>query len=87
MRIYADVMRNAYAQTVTASYGVRARQGAPVATPLSWAEVEDEALQPGRFTLATVRARLDGGADPWAGFTDSRHGLGDAAKRLAKLDA
>ena len=87
MRIYADVMRNAYAQTVTASYGVRARPGAPVATPLSWAEVEDEALQPGQFTLATVRARLDGTADPWAGFTDSRHGLGDAAKRLAKLNA
>ena len=33
MRIYADVMRNAYAQTVAASYGVRARPGAPVATP------------------------------------------------------
>ena len=87
MRIYADVMRNAYAQTVTASYGVRARPGAPVATPLSWAEVEDENLEPGQFTVATVRARLDAGADPWAAFTDSRHGLGDAAKRLAKLNA
>ncbi len=80
-------MRNAYAQTVTASYGVRGRPGAPVATPLSWAEVEDENLEPGQFTLATVRARLDGGTDPWADFTDSRHGLGDAAKRLAKLKA
>jgi bifunctional non-homologous end joining protein LigD len=86
-RIYADVMRNAYAQTVVASYGVRARAGAPVATPLSWAEVEDEKLEPAQFTMATVRARLDGGADPWADFTESRHGLGDAAKRLAKLDA
>ena len=44
-RIYADVMRNAYAQTVMASYGVRARPGAPVATPLSWAEVEDDGLR------------------------------------------
>ncbi len=35
MRIYADVMRTAYAQTVAANYGVRARPGAPVATPLS----------------------------------------------------
>jgi bifunctional non-homologous end joining protein LigD len=85
-RIYADVMRNAYAQTVTASYGVRARPGAPVATPLSWAEVEDDGLAPGRFTIATIRARLDGGTDPWADFAESRHGLGQAAKRLAKLD-
>jgi len=86
-RVYADVMRNAYAQTVVASYGVRARAGAPVATPLSWAEVEDEGLEPGRFTMATVRAGLGAAEDAWAGFTAGRHGLGEAGKRLAKLDA
>jgi bifunctional non-homologous end joining protein LigD len=86
-RIYADVMRNAYAQTVVASYGVRARAGAPVATLLSWAEVEDDGLEPGRFTMATIRARLDRDPDPWADFTTSRHGLGEAGKRLAKLNA
>jgi bifunctional non-homologous end joining protein LigD len=85
-RIYADVMRNAYAQTVVASYVVRARPGAPVATPLNWPEVEDDGLQPGQFTMATIRARLDGGTDPWADFAESRHGLREAAKRLAKLD-
>jgi bifunctional non-homologous end joining protein LigD len=85
--IYADMMRNAYAQTVTASYGVRARPGAPVATPLSWAELADDTLDPGRFTLRTVRARLTGGPDPWAGFADSRHGLTEAGKRLAKLES
>ena len=87
MRIYADVMRNAYAQTVAASYGVRARPGAPVATPLSWAEVEHDTVEPGRFTMATIRARLDGGRDPWADFDGSRHGLGEAEKRLAKAEA
>jgi bifunctional non-homologous end joining protein LigD len=80
-------MRNAYAQTVVASYGVRARAGAPVATLLSWAEVEDDSLEPGRFTMATIRARLDRDPDPWADFTKSRHGLGEAGKRLAKLNA
>ena len=86
-RIYADVMRNAYAQTVAATYGVRARAGAPVATPLSWSEVEDDALEPSQFTMATVRARLASGHDPWADFTRARHGLAEAGKRLAKLDA
>jgi bifunctional non-homologous end joining protein LigD len=85
-RIYADVMRNAYAQTVVASYSVRARPGAPVATPLSWPEVEDDGLEPGQFTIATVRTRLDGSNDPWADFTSARHGLGEAESRLAKLD-
>jgi bifunctional non-homologous end joining protein LigD len=85
-RIYADVMRNAYAQTVAANYGVRARGGAPVATLLAWDEVRDETLQPGRFTLSTVRARLDQGTDPWAGFGDSRQGLTEPGKRLSKLE-
>jgi bifunctional non-homologous end joining protein LigD len=89
-RIYADVMRNAYAQTVVASYGLRARPGATVATPLSWAEVEDRRLQPGQFTMAAVRARIDamigGGQDPWAGFADAARGLGAAGKRLGRLE-
>jgi len=89
MRIYADVMRNAYAQTVVASYGLRARPGAPVATPLSWAEVEDDRLAPGQFTMAAVRARIGGDPecqDPWAGFAGAARGLGAASKRLARLE-
>jgi bifunctional non-homologous end joining protein LigD len=58
MRVYADVMRNAYAQTVAANYGVRARPGAPVATPLSWAEVADDGLEPGWLAAALVRVSL-----------------------------
>jgi bifunctional non-homologous end joining protein LigD len=88
-RIYADVMRNAYAQTVVASYGLRARPGAPVATPLSWAEVEDERLDPASITMAAVRARIDAGPecqDPWAGFAGAARGLGAASKRLARLE-
>jgi bifunctional non-homologous end joining protein LigD len=85
-RIYADVMRNAYAQTVVASYDVRARPGALVATPLSWAEVEDDRLRPGQFTMAAVRARIGGGSDPWAAFSGSARGLGAAGERLAKLE-
>ncbi len=87
-RIYADVMRNAYAQTVVANYAVRARPGAPVSTPLSWAEVQDDGLAPGQFTIATLAARLGrhaGADDPWADFFRTRHGLGEAARRLAKL--
>jgi bifunctional non-homologous end joining protein LigD len=90
-RIYADIMRNAYAQTVVASYSLRARPGAAAAVPLSWDEVEDGRLDPGQFTMKAVRARLDsaslgGGRDPWAAFAGSRRGLGAAGKRLARLE-
>ncbi len=84
-RVYADVMRNAYAQLVVASYSVRARPGAPVATPLSWPEVESVTLEPGQFTVSTIRARLDKAGDPWDGFARSGSGLAQASKRLADL--
>jgi bifunctional non-homologous end joining protein LigD len=84
-RIYADVMRNAYAQLVVACYAVRARPGAPVATPLSWQEVERADLEPGQFTLSTARARLERTDDPWDGFARSRPGLAEASARLAEL--
>jgi bifunctional non-homologous end joining protein LigD len=85
--VYADVMRNAYAQTVVAPYSVRARHGAPVATPLGWEELKDPGLTPRRFTLRTVGERLDrlGTADPWAGLTRHRQGLTRAGQRLQKL--
>ena len=84
-RVYADVMRNAYAQLVVASYSVRARPGAPVATPLSWSEVADAALQPGQFTLSTVRARLEQAGDPWDGFARSASAVQQASRRLTRL--
>jgi bifunctional non-homologous end joining protein LigD len=86
-RVYSDVMRNAYAQTAVAPYSVRARPGAPVATPLDWAELEDASLTPHQFTLRTVGGRLDrpGASDPWAGMARRRYSLDRAAQRLVKL--
>jgi bifunctional non-homologous end joining protein LigD len=85
--VYADIMRNAYAQTVIANYAVRARPGAPVATPLDWAELDDDTLGPRRFTMATIAGRLASTEDPWAGFAAARNGLGEATRRLAKLES
>jgi bifunctional non-homologous end joining protein LigD len=88
-RVYADVMRNAYAQTVVAPYSVRARPGAPVATPLRWEELGDRGLTPQRFTLRSVGGRLEelGTADPWAGMARRRYGLDRAARRLEEVAA
>jgi bifunctional non-homologous end joining protein LigD len=89
-RVYLDIMRNAYAQTVVAPYSVRARPGAPVAVPLHWDEVTDNGLAPGQFTLRTARRRIDeltGTADPWAGLGRRRYGLARPLGRLGKLGA
>jgi bifunctional non-homologous end joining protein LigD len=67
-RIYVDVNRNAYAQHAIAPYSVRAREPAPVATPLRWEELSDRALRPDRWTIATIGARLEAEGDAWRGI-------------------
>jgi bifunctional non-homologous end joining protein LigD len=86
-RVYLDVMRNAYAQTAVAPYAVRARPGAPVATPLEWGELGHRGLRSDLFTIRDVPKRVAERCDPWTGL--SRHGraLTRPAQRLAKIRA
>lgn len=84
-RLYLDVTRNAYAQHVVAPYAVRARPGAPVATPLHWEELGESGLRPDGWTIGTLGARLPGVGDPWAGIARSARALGPAQRRLERL--
>jgi bifunctional non-homologous end joining protein LigD len=84
-RLYLDLQRNGYAQMAVAPYSVRARPGAPVATPLHWAEAEDADLNPRRFTMRTMGDRLATTQDPWAGMSRHRPGLTAARRRLKSL--
>jgi bifunctional non-homologous end joining protein LigD len=79
-RILVDVARNTYAQTTVAPYSPRARPGAPVATPLRWEELDDRALEPDRWTLRTLPARLEEHGDPW-------RDIARAARPLPRLDS
>lgn len=56
-RLYLDIQRNAYAQTAVAPLTVRARPGAPVATPISWDQLDDPALHARRWTVADAWSR------------------------------
>jgi bifunctional non-homologous end joining protein LigD len=86
-RIYLDVMRNAYAQTAVAPYAVRARRGAPVATPLEWDELRGRGLKPDQFTIRDVPKRIAELGDPWAGMRRRARSLTRPMQRLAKLRA
>jgi bifunctional non-homologous end joining protein LigD len=70
-RLFLDVGRNAYAQHAVAPYSVRARPGAPVATPLDWSEVEDRRLSPARFGMRTLVQRLERDGHPWPSLRGS----------------
>lgn len=63
-RIFLDVNRNAYGQTVVAPYSLRARPGAPVATPLDWSELGR--ATPNGHTIDSIGKRLAHKQDPWS---------------------
>jgi bifunctional non-homologous end joining protein LigD len=71
-RLFIDVNRNAYAQTVVAPYAVRARRHAPVAVPISWPDVESDALRPDGITIASIWDWLQGHGDAWQPMERSR---------------
>jgi bifunctional non-homologous end joining protein LigD len=86
-RVYLDVMRNAYAQTAVSPYAVRARRGAPVATPLEWDELDRRGLRADRFTIRDIPKRIAENGDPWADLQRRARSLTRPAQRLAKIRA
>ena len=52
-RIFVDYLRNQRGATAIASYSTRAREGAPVATPLAWDELSAR-TRPNGYTVANV---------------------------------
>ena len=82
-RVYIDVMRNAYAQTAVAPYAVRARRGAPVATPLEWCELDDVSLTAQLFSVRNLFERLERHGDPWRSVFKRRFSAAGALDRLA----
>jgi bifunctional non-homologous end joining protein LigD len=81
-RLFLDIGRNGYAQTMAAPYAVRALPGGPVSVPLDWSELDE--FDPRRHTLRTIAERLDL-PDPWAGLDQAASTLDQAGDRLAEL--
>jgi bifunctional non-homologous end joining protein LigD len=79
-RIFLDCNRNGYGQTFVCPYSLRARPGAPVATPLEWSELGRNT--PSGHDPEKVRRRLSRKSDPWAGIDDHAASANAARERL-----
>ncbi len=64
-KVYIDILRNAYGQTVVAPYAVRAIEDAPVATPIGIDELDDRSLSPRKYTISNIFKRLSHEKNIW----------------------
>lgn len=82
-KILLDYLRNNRTNTSIAAFSARARPGAPVSVPVSWAELSPR-LDPLQFTVLTVPRRLARlRRDPWEGYFRARQRLTSASLQAA----
>ena len=79
-RIFLDYLRNDRMSTAVAPLSPRARAGAPVSMPLTWAQVK-KGLDPKRFTIRTAVSLIAKSA-AWKEYSDSENSLLDAFRSI-----
>jgi DNA ligase D-like protein (predicted polymerase) len=72
-RIFIDFNQNNRDRTIAGAWSLRARPGAPVSTPMSWAQLA-EVSDPRDYNLTTVQDHLADG-DPWADMDSEAYPL------------
>jgi bifunctional non-homologous end joining protein LigD len=82
-KIFLDYLRNGRGATFITPYSPRAREGATVATPITWDEL-GAGVDPARFTIESVPRRLGQLAeDPWRRMRAVRQSITERARRAA----
>jgi bifunctional non-homologous end joining protein LigD len=80
-KIFLDYLRNDRMSTAVAVLSPRARDGATVSMPLTWAQVKAD-LDPRSYTLRSVPALL-AKSKAWQGYEDAASSIKAAVKKLA----
>lgn len=73
-KVYVDFCQNGRGRTMACVYSPRARDGAPVSTPLRWDELR-RPINPDVFTITTIFKRLDRIGDLFATMLKDRQDI------------
>nr|WP_246583718.1 DNA ligase D [Bradyrhizobium iriomotense] len=80
-KIFLDYLRNDRLSTAVAPLSPRARDGATVSMPVTWAQVKGD-LDPKKYTVRTVPGLLTR-SKAWEGYDDAAASIKAAMKKLA----
>jgi bifunctional non-homologous end joining protein LigD len=80
-RVYLDFGQNGHGRTLVAPFSLRPVEGAPASAPLKWSEVGGK-LDPRKYTLKTLPARMEKLGDPLRELLTLRPDLEGALSRL-----
>lgn len=92
--VYLDYVQVGLGKTIVSPYSVRARDGAPVSTPLHWSEVAALARRRGsiapadefaRYTIRTIPKRLAREGDLWSSRSWKKQALEGAIRKARRL--
>lgn len=81
-RVFLDYLRNGRTATAVSAWSPRGRDGAPLAVPICWDDIERKRRLP-RFTLDKASAAFKA-ADPWKDYEKARRPL-PSLEALRKL--
>ena len=74
-RLFLDTNRNGTAQTAVPAFAVRAKDGAPVAMPITWDELENKKVNARSWNIKNACERMESIEDPWKRLRASTHRL------------
>jgi bifunctional non-homologous end joining protein LigD len=84
-RVFIDYARNSYGMNTVGPYSIRAKEGAPIATPLNWEELEDKNLHSQFYHVKNIFKRLKEIKDPWQEMLALEFSLASCQLKLDKL--
>ncbi|NGX28603.1 MAG: hypothetical protein K940chlam1_00786 [Candidatus Anoxychlamydiales bacterium] len=80
-RVFIDYLRNSFAQTSVAPYSIRAIEAAPIATPITFDELNKN-LNAQKFNIKNIFSRKQ---NPFASLNSKRVSLKTAIKKIEKM--
>lgn len=85
-KLLIDYLRNSFGATAVSPYAIRAKHGAPVATPLAWKELSKSGLISTKYTINNIFTRLSKIEDPWKWINRIRCSLSRVIKVMGSKE-